>query len=360
MKKSSSLKRKFLFTAGSTGGHIFPALAVAGELKKKGHNVHIVTSAGGMEKNILQSSSFSFSVLSVGRLRKGVGLSERVKTFFSLPIYILRALFFIFRFQPDAVIGTGGAVCGPVLLAVKLLRRRAVIWELNAAAGLTNKILSRFVDFIFISFEETRKCFPKKKCVFFSLPVRKEIFEEGIKPREPDGYFHLLVLGGSQGSRKINQVVLDMCHKEKLETWRIRHQTGEKDFPAVQKIYAGNESVQCQPFFNNMGQCYRWADVVVSRAGAGVLSELSACGKAVVVIPLASAPDQHQLKNALALEKMSAVKLLREKNLNARSLFEAIMRINGKEKRQLEENIKKFYSPQSMEKLIHFLENLDA
>ena len=344
-----------MFTAGSTGGHIFPALAVAGRLKEKGHEIHIISSAGEREKNILRSSGFSFSTLSVGRLRKGAGLSERIKTFLSLPFYILRALFFIFRFKPDTVMGTGGAVCGPVLLAAKLLKKQTIIWELNAVSGFANKILSRFVDFVFISFKEAGEYFPKEKCVFFSLPVRESVVKEGTKPREPDGYFHLLVLGGSQGSKKINHAVLDMLHNEKLETWRVRHQTGEKDFSAVQKIYAQDTRADCEPFFNNMGECYRWADVVVSRAGAGALAELSACAKAVVAVPLSGASDQHQLKNALALEKIKAVKLLREENLNAKILFETIMSINGKEKRLLEENIKKFYKPESMENLIQFL-----
>lgn len=342
-------KLNFLFVTGSTGGHIFPIIPLALELKRKGHNIFIISSGSLMEKKILNKNRLSFFSLPVGRLGKGVCFFERVCTIISLPFWILRSFYLILKLKPRWVIGTGGAVSGPVLLSACLLKPSTVAWELNAVSGLTNKILSRFVDYIFIQFEEVKKFFPKEKCLHFSLPVREGDFD---KKREPDGYFHLLVLGGSQGSHQINQAVLDMYNKEKLEIWKIRHQTGERDFSSVQSVYGDDDRIECRPFFENMGDCYIWADVVVCRAGAVTLAELSAYKKATIVIPLLTL-DQHQIKNALALS--GAVEILSIENLTGEVLFESIMKINSYKKKRLEENIRKFFHPESIEKIIHHL-----
>ena len=349
-------KKTFLFATGTTGGHLFPIVSLANELKKKGHKIYVVSSNSAIEKKVLSQFGFSFFTLSVGRLRKGVGFCERIWTVFCLPIYMVRSMFLILKVKPDIVMGAGGALCGPVLLSSCLLGCYTVIWELNAVPGFTNKILSFFVHSIFICFESAKKYLPEKKCFFYSFPVREDIRKQGSQKREPDGYFHLLILGGSQGSHSINKAVLEMCYKEKLETWKIRHQTGKKDFESIQSIYSKKEYFECRPFFDNMGECYQWADIVVSRAGAGTLAELSACGKAVIVIPLSSASDNHQFKNAMALKQ--TVEVLQEKNLNGVTLFETIMSFQGKKKRQYEENIKKFYNSKSVQKMQNHLLNL--
>ena len=338
-------------TAGSTGGHIFPLLAVAEELKNQEHDVHIVSSGSEMEKKAL--SGFSISVLSIGRLHKNAPLLERLKTLILLPYFLLGALIIILKVKPDQVIGSGGAVSGPVLLMACLLRRRTVIWEFNAVPGFANKVLSFFVKDILIGFSSVEKFFPKKKCRLISFPVRKEIQNKGSQQREPDGYSHLLVLGGSQGSHVINQAALDMYSKEKMETWKIRHQTGAKDFSSIQSIY--KDRMECAPFYKDMGGCYRWADVVIARAGASTLAELSACGKAVIIIPLSSASDQHQLKNAQALFEKGAIEIILEEDLTGSLLFEKVMSLHGRKKRELENNIRKFYDPQSLQKIIQYL-----
>jgi len=345
--------RKILMTAGSTGGHIFPVLAVAEELKKQGHKVHIVNSGSEMEKTVL--SDFSGSVLSVGRLRKNTSFFERAVTFILLPYYFFRALVLLLKVHPDKVIGNGGAVSGPVLLMACLLRCKTVIWELNAVPGFSNKILSLFVKDIFIGFSSLKKYFPEEKCQLVCFPVRKEIRDKGSREREADGYSHLLVLGGSQGSHTINQVVMDMYSKEKMETWKIRHQTGMKDFNSIHSMYRGR--VECFAFYEDMGECYRWADVIVARAGASTLAELSACGKASVIIPLASSSDNHQLRNAQALFQVGAIEMILEEDLSGARLFEMIMSIHGRKKRELENNIKKLYDPQSLQKIIYYCQS---
>ena len=345
--------KKFLMTAGSTGGHIFPILAVAEELKKQGHDVHIVSSGSEMEKKAL--ANFPTSTLSIGRLRKSVSLWERLKTLLFLPYYLLRALIIIHKIKPDKVIGSGGAVSGPVLLIACLLRYKTVIWELNAVPGFANKILSLFVKDILIGLSSVEKYFPEKKCQLVAFPVRKEIQNTGSQEREPDGYSHLLVLGGSQGSHVINQAVMNMYSKEKMETWKIRHQTGARDFNSIHSMY--KDRIECSPFYKDMGACYQWADVVIARAGASTIAELSTCGKASIIIPLSSASDNHQLKNAQTLFEKRAIEIVLEEDLNSVRLFEIIMSIHGKKKRELENNIKKFYDSQALQKIIEYLLN---
>ncbi len=344
-------KLQFLMTAGSTGGHIFPILAVVEELKKQGHGVYIVSTGSAMEKQAL--SDFPTSTLSIGRLRRSVPFWERLRTFIFLPYYLFRAWFILLKVKPDRVIGSGGAVSGPVLLIACLLKYKTVIWELNAVPGFANKVLSLFVKDILIGFQSVEKYFPRKKYQLFSFPVRKEIQDKGSQIREPDGYSHLLVLGGSQGSHIINQAVVDMYSKEKMETWKIRHQTGAKDFNSIQSVYKGR--VECSPFYKDMKECYQWADIIIARAGASTLAELSACGKASIIIPLSSSSDDHQLKNAQALFEKGAIEIILEEDLSGSLLFEKIMSIYGKKKRKLEENIKKSYDSQSLSKLIQYL-----
>ena len=345
----------FLLTTGSTGGHIFPVLSLALKLKQKGQKVCLVSSGSVMEKNILAKHDFSVLNLPVGRLRKGVPLWERSWTLITLPFWMIYSCYILLTLKPKAVMGAGGAVSGPVLLMASLLRYPAVVWELNAVSGWTNKMLSRFVDNIFIQFESAKQYFPSRKCALFPFSARENIYKINQQTREPDGYFHVLILGGSQGSHAVNQAVLDMYSKEELAAWKIRHQTGEKDFQSVRSVYGGDDRVECRPFFDNMAEQYLWADVVVCRAGAGTLAELSSAGKAGVVIPLPSAVDHHQEKNALALSKIKAVEVLHEKDLNGQSLFEVIMSLNGQKKRILTENIKKLYTPDSVDRMADFL-----
>ena len=348
--------KTFILALGSTGGHIFPILSLAHELRQSGHKIHIISSGSILEKKALRHSDFPVQTLSIGRLRKGVPVLERIQTLLRLPFSIIKAWFIVRKIKPNAALGCGGAVSGPVLLAAWMRGCKVVIWELNAVCGFANKMLVRFAHLIFTHFEELK--FNGKKYKNVSIPVRRSILSMNHKKREPDGYFHFLVLGGSLGSRKINQAVLEMYHNEDLAHWKIRHQTGEKDFKSVHCVYAQDDKVECRPFFDNMGECYQWADVIISRAGAGVLSELSACGKACIVIPLAGASDQHQYKNALALYKKNAIEMIEEKNLNGKTLFKTVMEIHGTKKRQLEENIKNLYEPESIKEMVQILSQM--
>ena len=343
----------FLFISGSTGGHLFPLLPIAEGLKKRGRLVFFICAGSELEKKVLTKGAFDFDIFSVGRMSKGVSFFERIKTILSLPYFILRALYLILKKKPSIVMGAGGAVSGPVLLAAAILRKKTIIWELNALPGLAVKLSSFFINKIFIQFESAKNVLPKKKCLLFSTPVRPDIENIRHQKREPGGFSHLLILGGSQGSHKINQAVMDMYSKEDLTTWKIRHQTGLKDLNSILSVYKEDPQVLARAFFDPIAEHYLWADVVISRAGALTLSELSAAGKAAVVIPLL-AGDQHQKKNAAAL--LGAVEVLDEKTLTGELLFEMVMSLHGKKKKKVEENIQKFYDPKSLNKIFHFLE----
>ncbi len=346
-------KEKFLLVTGTTGGHIFPLLSLAHALKDEGHDVYFISTGSPMEKEILLKTSFPVDFLRVGRLRKGVFFLERITTFILLPFYFFKSFLLIFKVKPHFVIGAGGALSGPILLVSCWMKKRTVIWELNAVPGMANRILSSFVRHILICFSSTQKFFDRKKCLKVSFPVRKDLIEKGSQEREADGFSHLLILGGSQGSHTINQVVMEMYRKESLDTWKIRHQTGKKDFRSIQSLYS--EKDQCIPFIEDMGECYQWADIVISRGGAATLSEVAACGKAAIIIPLSSSADQHQYKNALEFKEKNMVEVILEEDLTASLLFEKIMGIDSKRKRELEINIKKFYDVDHLKKIIQFL-----
>lgn len=319
-QKSTQIK-KILIAAGGTGGHILPALSIADCLVSIDDTcqVHFVHGYSDLEKSIYSQSSFTCHRLSVGRLRKNVGRKEKWKTIFSLPIILLKALKLVIKVNPCLVLGMGGAVSGPVLLAAFLLRKKTVIFESNVVPGLTSRWLSRFVNEVIVVFDATKDFIRTKKCIRFPFPVRSQINKVAVK-NHPDNPLRILVLGGSQGSSVINKVVSEIVIFDKALSFSFIHQTGEKEFEFFKKKYSDCENVKVFPFLLKMHEFYEWADIVIGRAGVGTIAELSASGRAGILIPLASSSDQHQLKNAQDLKKKTAVILIEEKDFNKETL----------------------------------------
>ena len=307
--------------AGGTGGHILPALSIANSLKSIDNTFQIefVHGSSSLEKNLYSQSSFICHCLSVGRLRKNVSRKERWKTFFSLPLFLIRALKLVITIKPSLVFGTGGAVSGPVLLAAFLLRKKTVIFEPNVIPGFANRWLAYFVDEVIVVFNETKKYFKTKQQIQFPFPVRVEINRISIK-NQPDKPIRILALGGSQGSSVINKVVSELIVSSTDHFFSFVHQTGEKEFEYFKKLYSDFKDVRVFPFLHTIHTFYEWADIVIGRAGTGTIAELSASSRAGILIPLASSADQHQLKNAQDLEKKSAAVLIEEKNFNKEKL----------------------------------------
>ena len=318
--------KKILIAAGGTGGHILPALSIATSIKLQApeSEIEFVHGSSALEKNIYSKSSFKKHCFPIGRLRKNVSLKERIKTALTLPFILLKALKLIIKVRPSLVIGTGGAVSGPVLLAAFLLGKRTCIFESNVVPGLTNRWLSYFVKEVIVIFECTKKFFKTKKQIQFPFPVRREIYNIPLKS-QVNYPLKVFVLGGSQGSSTINKVVSDFILSEDGAAFSFVHQTGRQDFEELKKKYSPKKNVRVFPFLQDLSEHYAWSDVVVARAGIGTLAELSSAGRAGILIPLASAADSHQLKNAQELAQKSACILIEESQFNSQTFRDLLM-----------------------------------
>jgi len=321
MKKTN---KKILMVAGGTGGHILPALSIAENIRIIDSSCHIefVRGSSPLEQTIYSDRSFPNHILTVGRLRKNVGYKERCKTILYLPFILLKAIKLVQKIKPSIVFGTGGAISGPILLAAFLLRKKTVIFEPNIIPGLSNRWLSIFVNHAIIVFDDTKKNIKKGKV--FSFPTRYAIPKISLK-NNPSTPLQILILGGSQGSSIINQVVSELIISEwnsqqKKSLFSFIHQTGDKEFKHFSSKYQNIENVKSFSFLYNIENCYEWADVIISRAGTGTIAEISAAGRASILVPLSSSADQHQLENAKSLKKRSATILIEEKDLNHLSL----------------------------------------
>ena len=298
-------------------------MAIADSLKyiDKVCRVEFVRGTSLLEDNIYSQCSFVTHCLSVGRLRKNVKRVERWKTFISLPFVLLRALILLMKIKPRLVVGTGGAVSGPLLLAAFLLRKKTIIFEFNVIPGLTNRWLSYIVNEVIYVFSATKEYFNSKakKHTQFPFPIRSAIGQVSIK-KQPDHPLRVLILGGSQGSSMINKVVSGFIVSEDTSRFAFIHQTGERSFENLKNIYSHCDNVRVFSFLHNIHEVYEWADVVIGRAGMGTIAEISASGRAGILIPLASSADQHQLKNAQDLESQSAVIFVKEEFFNQEKL----------------------------------------
>lgn len=319
MREETALSKKILIAAGGTGGHILPALSIAECLVSKDSScqVEFVHGYSDLEKNLYSQSSFVCHRLSVGRLRKNVGRKEKWRTIFSLPFVLLKALRLVLKVNPSLVLGMGGAVSGPLLLAAFLLCKRTIIFEPNVVPGLANHWLSYFVDKVIVVFNSTRQFFKKGKCIQFPFPVRSRISRIILK-NSPDDPLRVLILGGSQGSSVISKVISEFIVSNR--DFSFVHQTGKREFSFFEKKYSDYDNVKVFPFLHQIYEFYEWADIVIGRAGTGTIAELSASSRVGVLVPLGSSADQHQLKNAQDLEKESAVIVIKETDLSKEKL----------------------------------------
>ncbi len=317
---------KVLFAAGGTGGHIFPAIAVANEVLRRDEasEVLFVGTARGLETRIVPEAGFQLSLINSAGL-KNVGFVGKVKGLSVLPKSFIEARQIIRQFRPHVVVGAGGYVSGPVLLMAAIMGVPTLVMDSNALPGFTNRQLARFVDKAALTFEASLPYFGKKGVVTGN-PVRKEFFE--VPPKERSEVAHLLIFGGSQGARAINNAMTDaLPHLAELkDRLTITHQTGESDFEKIRELYSRSDfpMADVRPFIANMFEEFARADLVICRAGATTCAELAAAGKASTMIPLPTAADDHQRKNAEALEEGGAAKMLLQADLNGEKLAELI------------------------------------
>lgn len=306
---------KILIAGGGTGGHVIPALAIARELREKhGATVVFAGTSRGIETRLVPATGFELKLIEVGQLNR-VSLWTRLKTLFSLPVAVLRARRMLGEVRPDVVIGVGGYASGPAMMGAMLRGIPTMVFEPNLVPGMVNRWLASRTRIAAVHFAETGKWFPKFEVT--GVPVRKEFFQ--IAPRTPSSPMTLLVFGGSQGARAINQVMMASAAKIKsaLPGLRIVHQTGPRQFDEIAAAYqsAGVE-VEASPFIENMAQRFAEADLIVCRSGASTVAEVAAAGKAAIFVPLPTAADDHQRRNAETLVQHGAGWMIAEAELS--------------------------------------------
>lgn len=319
---------RVLIAAGGTGGHIYPGIAVAKEIMRREPNsvIRFVGTVRGLESKLVPKAGFELSIIDSAGL-KNVGLTARVRALIVIPKGMLAARKLISAFRPDIVIGAGGYVSGPVVLTAALMNVPTLVMESNALPGWTNRRLSRFVDKAAVSFEAALPYFGSKGVVTGN-PVRREFFEISARQRLSTE-FSILVFGGSQGARAINEAMMaSLPALERLrDGLRITHQTGEADFEKVHAAYVNagwSENAKVTKYIDDMVTAFAKVDLVICRAGATTTAELIAAGKASVMIPFPLAADDHQRKNAEALANGGAARMILQQDLSGERLAQEI------------------------------------
>ena len=318
---------KFVMAGGGTGGHIIPALAVAEELRERGHEPVFIGTRHGMEARLVPNAGLPIEWIDIGGLNR-VGLLQRLKTLWQLPLSVLRAMRIISRQQAGAVFSMGGYVAGPVVLAALLRRVPVAVMEPNAMPGLTNRKLARFTSKALVNFEETAAFFPEGRAEVTGVPVRGAFFM--IPPLNSHSRFTLLVTGGSQGSRTLNNA--------SAEAWElfakagapihVIHQAGRGNAePLKGRFHDSGLSGEVVEFIHDMPGAFAQADLIVCRAGASTVSELAAAGRPSILVPFPYAADNHQHHNAQAMQRHGAALLVRDQEMTGQRLFDEVMRL---------------------------------
>ncbi|MEK9628384.1 MAG: undecaprenyldiphospho-muramoylpentapeptide beta-N-acetylglucosaminyltransferase [Nitrospinota bacterium] len=339
------MKKRVVIAGGGTGGHLYPGIALARALKRHDMDIEIsfVGTQKGLEAKVLPREGFDLkTILSAGLLGKKK-IAQWV-SWFKLPIGTAQSMCFLIRKRPGLVVGVGGYASGPLVLSAWILRIPILIHEQNSIPGMTNKWLGKIADKIAVSFKESSSSFPKGKVEVTGNMIREEFCQpkEDLPPK-PEGPFRVLVLGGSQGAHSINMAMVDALkllseHKENLH---ITHQTGETDFEKVSKEYKENNfPSDVRPFIDDMGDQYRKASLVICRAGATTLAEVTACGKMSILIPFPHAAHNHQEKNARVLEAANAGELVLDEELSGQRIANSIIQAMAEPERveTMEEN----------------------
>lgn len=314
---------RVILAGGGTGGHVIPALAIARELQSLySAECLFVGTSRGMETRLVPAAGFPLELIQVGALNQ-VSLMTRLKTLLGLPVAVWTALGILRKFRPDVVIGVGGYASGPAMAAAALRRIPMLAFEPNVVPGFANRIVAPFVSAAAVHFEETKKYFTN--CHVTGVPVRSQFFDLPSleKARAAGDPPMLLVFGGSQGARAINQAMCEAVSglREKLPNLQIIHQTGERDYSAMLAAYErlGIEA-EVSKFIDDMPGTFARADLIVCRAGASTVAEIAAAGKPAVYVPFPRSADDHQRRNAEAMQTAGAAVMLEERDLTAPEL----------------------------------------
>jgi len=318
-----------LIAGGGTGGHLFPGVAIAEELRAREPDaaIRFVGTKRGIEARVLPELGWDLALIEVSGL-KTVGVLGAIRGLFRLPRALWQARRLVKQHAPDAVIGVGGYASGPVVLMARLRGIPTAICEQNSIPGLTNKILGRLARRVFLSFEESRRFFKPKKVVMSGNPVRRDLLAKLIAaaPAADDGAVHVLVCGGSQGAVAVNELAAEaLATLARTTKLSIVHQTGEQGLqPTEQRYAAAGVTAECRAFIKDMASAYQRADLIIGRAGATTVAELAIAGKPAIFIPYPFAANNHQELNAKEMADAGAALMFRQAELTADKLADAV------------------------------------
>ena len=319
---------RVLIAGGGTGGHVIPALAIARELREA-HTaeVRFIGTARGLETRLVPEAGFALELMRVGQL-KNVSLATRVRTVGDLPVGVVRCMGLLRRFRPGVVVGVGGYASGPAMMAAILLRIPTLAFEPNAAPGLANRLVGRWVSAAAVNFAATKGYFRNPQVT--GIPVRREFFGISPRPRAQDT-LRLLVFGGSQGARVLNEAMPQAAARllERFPALTIVHQAGGRHGESTASAYAdavgmNTGRVRVQPYLDAMVEEIAAADLILCRSGASTVAELAAAGRAAVLVPFAAAADDHQRRNADVLVEAGAAAMILERDLTPERVLEAV------------------------------------
>jgi len=356
----------WIIVAGGTGGHLFPGIAIGEELAKMGRKVSFVTGTRDVENYIFRNLSFKrWTIEAEGFI--GRSTSDKMRALAKLIKSVKEAVKIIREERPDIVFATGGYASVPVIFAARSLFKKTGLHEQNSIPGVANRLLAKMSHRVFVSIEESKTYFPSDKVIFSGNPVRSSLLERlRVYEKKDKKGKCLLILGGSQGAKKINEVCVKVVTKliKEFKDLRVIHQTGTKFFEDVLRKYeelVGEEKrIEVKGFIDDMAEAYAQADLVITRAGATTLAELFAAGLPAIFIPFPYATHNHQEKNAEVVVKKGGGILLRERDLTEEALFREIKELlaNEEKRKKMSRVMKSMFVKDSAKVIIREMEGL--
>ena len=354
-----------MIAGGGTGGHIYPAIAIAQEFVRRGagRRVIFVGTQYGLEKNIVPKAGFPLEFISVGAL-KGKGGLDLIKNVARLPVGFMQAMGLVARIRPNVVLGVGGYSSGPMLLAARISGYPTMIHEQNAFPGLANRVLARWMKAVAVAFPDAASKLNRKDAVVTGNPIRAELFAAKRKPRS-DNKQRLLIFGGSQGSHVLNEAMTGALMflyqlKDQLE---IVHQTGAKEVEQVRNAYRASAFTDARvvTYLDPIADEIAAADLVVCRAGAMSIGDVAAVGRATILVPFALSADNHQEFNARTVERAGGAVVITEAQLTPERLASTIWELIGNPERtaQMGAAARKLVSADATQKIVDLLEKIE-
>lgn len=347
---------RILFTGGGTGGHVYPIVAVRQALGQ-GHRFYYV-GPNSFAKGAFEKEGIKCTFILAGKLRRYFSLLNFIDLL-KIPIGLIQSLWHIFWFMPDAIFSKGGYGSIPVVFVSWIYGIPIVIHESDSVPGLANKILARFAKKIIVAFKETRKYFPPQKTILLGIPIREELAQGnreegkkifGLSSEKPV----VLIMGGSQGAKKINEIVINTLPRL-LKKCEVIHVCGKNLIKRIRPEYKKTQYYHLYPFLeiDRLKHACAVSDIIVSRAGATSVFGIAATGKPNILIPLSNAASNHQMQNAQALSRIGGAFILKEKNLTMNMFLNAIFELidNPEKAKQMGEKAKSFYKPETNQKI---------